>query len=95
MKDILLDATDDFDFSKGDFLTGDATGQNQKLLLGTSPGEWKESPVTGVGMEEFLDDEGPDDLFKEIREQFKMDGQVIKLLKVTPDGDIGLDAAYK
>lgn len=95
MDDILLDKDGDLDSANGDLIVGKATAQNQQLLLLTNPGEWKESPTTGVGMEEFLDDDTEDELFKEIREQFKADGQTIKQLKILPSGNIGLDADYE
>lgn len=96
MKDILLNSGGDIEIA-GDLAIGDALYQNQALILLSSPGEWKQSPTVGVGIEQFLEDE--DDmtaagLFREIREQLTADGMTVKTLKSIPGGKIGLDATY-
>lgn len=94
MKDILLDENSDLDIINGDFVAGNSDGQNQELLLATDKGEWKENPTVGVGLFGFLNDEGPQELFREIREQFTADGMTVKELRVLPDNKIGIDAKY-
>ena len=93
MNDLLLT---DFDLAilNGDLMIAEVTAQNQQLILLSSPGDWKQSPLVGVGIESFLEDDSPDALLKEIREQLVMDGQTIKQLKILKSGSVGLDASY-
>lgn len=92
MEDILLDENDDLAFSGGDFAVGNSKGQSQKLLLLTDKNEWKEFPEMGVGIARFLEDDGVEDMFREIREQFRMDGQPVKRLELLADGKIGIES---
>lgn len=94
MNDILLDTNSDLQIINGDFVCGQSDGQNQVLLLATDKGEWKENPTVGVGLFGFLEDEGPANLFSEIRAQFTADGLTINELKVLPDNKLGIDAKY-
>lgn len=94
MKDILLDENSDLQIITGDFVSGDSDGQNQELLLSTDKGEWKENPKVGVGLFAFLNDENPNALLREIREQFTSDGMTINELKILPQNKIGIDASY-
>lgn len=75
--DILL--TPDFDLAAkdGDFATGDVLTQQQALLLATGEGEWKQSQVTGVGLDAHLLDESALELFRKTRQQFKNDGLTV------------------
>ena len=79
MMDILLE-NDDLKVVHGDLVVGGSKKQQQYLLLATDKGEWKQHPRTGVGLFGFLEDENPTLLFREIREQFAMDGLTVKEL---------------
>jgi hypothetical protein len=94
MEDFLL--ADDFDLliNDGDIAVGDSSLQNQQLLLLTSPGEWKQSPTTGCGLENFLEDDSPVDMLREIREQFAADGCKIDILKSLGNGQLQIEANY-
>lgn len=94
MKDILLNKENDLEVINGDFVTGDSSGQNQKLLLLTDKGEWKQNPTVGVGVEGFLLDEDVDGLFREIRAQFTSDGMKVKAMNVLESGKLNIDANY-
>jgi len=89
VEDILLDENGDLAFLGGDFALGNSKYQSQNLLLITDKNDWKEFPEMGVGLSRFLDDEGHEDLAREIREQFRMDGQQVKKLEFY-DGKIGI-----
>lgn len=96
MKDYLLNDANDLVIKNGDFVIGDATKQNQKKLLMINKGEYKEFPNVGVGLMNFLDDEEPDELIREIRREMVKDGMTVEELKVNnDDGSIGLNASYK
>jgi len=72
--DILTDESGDLASEKGDFAVGDATQQHQRDLLVAGEGEYKQSPLVGVGIIGFIDDEGPSELVRKIRSQYIMDG---------------------
>ena len=83
-KDILLDDNFDFIFESGDFKVGDDKLQRQRLLLSTQPGDWKQHPTTGVGVQNFVEDDDISLLFREVRHQFARDG--LKIFKMNFNG---------
>lgn len=93
-KDILLD--DDYNLlaRDGDLVAGDSLIQQQALLLATGEGEWKQSPVVGVGLELFLLDESELEAFRKIRQQFKSDGLLVTRLKKQTDGNLIIEAQH-
>ncbi|MGI6341373.1 MAG: hypothetical protein ACOXZ9_10710 [Bacteroidales bacterium] len=91
--DILLNDEYDLDVSNGDFICGDALNQRQALLLGTAEGEWKQSPIAGVGLWNYLLDEDYAEVLKKIREQFKADGFVVSSL-IIEGNEIKIKANY-
>lgn len=93
MRDLLLKTDQELDIQNGDFVVGDSTLQHQNLLLMTNKGEWKESPVVGVGILGFLKDEDESGLLTEIKRQFEKDGMVVKSV-ATIDSKINIDANY-
>jgi hypothetical protein len=95
MDDILL--TDQFELVivNGMLVRGESTRQHQHLLLATNKGDWRFSPLTGVGVASFLKDEGnTGGLLPEIKAQFELDGMQVTSLKIV-DGKIVVDAKYK
>lgn len=98
MVDLLIDIENgswDLRASDGDFVLGDATKQNQGILLACAKGEIALHPTDGVGVFAFMDDEGPADLLREIRRQFTKDGMEINTLGSNPTtGEIEVDAFY-
>lgn len=94
MVDVLLDIEDNPIIRGGDFALGDVNAQNQRLLLLSDKGDWKEHPACGVGLDGWLADENPDDLYREIREQFSGDGLKVKAMKALADGKLMVDANY-
>jgi len=96
MRDILLDdTTDDLLYKNGDLVMGDPTKQHQKHLLIANKGEYKQYPTVGVGIMNFMMDENPDDMVREIRREFARDGMVVNDLKINGDGKLTIDASYK
>lgn len=94
MDDILLDTdTLDLQIVAGDFVVGDATEQNQHLLLLSNKGDYKQHPKVGVGINGFLLDEEQQDMMREIRSQFENDGMKVNKL-VYADGKLKIDAPY-
>ncbi len=73
---------------------GDATHQNQKALIEEHLGSIKHSPLTGVGIENYLDDDSPDSLLRAIRRQLVADGQSVKHLSIDNNYELKIEANY-
>lgn len=93
MNDILLNTDLDLDFVNGDLVIGDATKQNQQLLVISSKGDWKENPTIGVGAAGYLKDEDEAGLMAEIKTQFEKDGMKVSAIKVSNE-NIEVSASY-
>lgn len=102
MKGIQLDQTFDLSIrvkrdTSGRVTNGlvidDTLAQNQALIISAHKGEFKESPVVGVGISDMLLDHDPLAWRTEIREQLEIDGQTVGNVKVTTSG-ITVDARY-
>lgn len=93
--DISLDfTTDDLVFANGDFVAAESTLIHQKNLLQHGKGQYKDFPLTGVGAEEYLNDEDPNDFLQEVHRQFSKDGMRVKSVKMVT-GKLQVDAEYK
>ena len=93
-KGILLDDNSNLLISNKSMVIGDTTGQNQKNLILTEKTELKFTPMRGVGSRRFLEDHTPDNLAREIRQEFSIDGMTVKSLKIDTNGIINVDASY-
>jgi hypothetical protein len=89
--DFLLDANYNPLTANGDFVTGDNLEQQERLLLITNPGEWKQNPLIGVGIIEWINDDNISGLKAEIKRQFKADGLNTKKVEFI-NGEIYIDA---
>ena len=92
MKDILVNDDFEVQFANGDFAVGESSRQSVNLVVATSPGEWKLSPVTGVGGSSLV---GANDRFADrlLRLQLQADGFKLNYLKIGP-GAIEIDGKY-
>jgi hypothetical protein len=96
LTDILCDETGDLLCSAGDLATGVSTLQHQADLLEASEGEYKQSPTTGIGISNFLNDEDPREMIRKIRMQFDGDGILISSLSYNQvNGSFNIKAAHK
>ncbi len=95
MTDFLLDQNMDLQIANGDFVIGESTAQNQKILILSDKGTFKEIPMRGVGARRYLEDEQPDALAREIRQEFLLDGLTVNEIKIKQDGTIEVDAFYE
>jgi len=94
--DIMLDADGDLK-TEGDFEIGESTLQHQQDIIETNAGEWKEFPLCGVGIGNYLHAERPEqELQKEIGTQLLSDKMSVKKIQVQFDKNgqlqIGVDA---
>ena len=94
MKDILFATDGDIDFTGGDLHWGESTGQHMRDILLANKNEYRTSPSSTVGIQNYLGDENPDDLNKDIRVQFAKDGMEINYLKIV-NGKAQIDANYR
>lgn len=62
--------------ANGDFVTGEATRQHQTLLLKAHPGEIRDYPELGVGVQDWLLEDFTGNLAARIQQQFKADGMI-------------------
>lgn len=76
----------------GDIAIGESTLQHQTDLLLTHKGELKHTPDAGVGLAQFLLDEGEseDKVTAAITEEFERDGMVVNSI----DSEV-IDAEYR
>ncbi|SHF31934.1 hypothetical protein [Chryseobacterium vrystaatense] len=92
--DILLDENFELQFSDGDFTVGESTYEQQKTLLFADKGEMKLFPKNGVGVRRYLEHEKPEDLAREIRQEFFADGMTVHHVKIDENLEIDIDADY-
>lgn len=84
-KDFLLDADGDLAVSAdGDFVIGESSSQDIYSLLTASPGDYKQHILAGVGLDNYLLDDDPADMLREIKRQ--LDAEGIKVDKVYLNG---------
>jgi hypothetical protein len=76
---------DDLKIANGDFVVSESTAQHQSLLTRLKKGELRQFPKTGVGIDDFLLDDAPGDVFQEIQKQFEADGMVIREIDIDID----------
>ena len=85
--DIEFDSTNaDLDISTGDFTMVESTGQHQRQLLLNNQGDFKQNPLTGIGLNNYIDDEGPADLIRTTTQQLQKDGMTIVNLQSNSNG---------
>lgn len=93
--DLLLDDGLDLMFADGDLVIGEATRQHQVLLLLTSPGELREFPMRGVGLQHWLlDDAAKGDVTRRIKQEFEADGMTVQRIRYNGD-NVTTEASYE
>lgn len=74
---------------------GDVTSQNQNTILLAEKGEIKNSPLLGVGIASYLDDESPSELLREVRINLRIDGQKIRSCGFDDNGKLIIQGGYE
>ncbi len=95
MMDICLDAGYDLVFEAGDFAITEGTPQHQQQLILNNKGDFKQNPVTCVGVLNYLEDENYQELIRNISIEFARDGMNVISVKLSPNGIINTDAFYQ
>jgi len=97
MTDILLDDNLDLLIQNGDFVIGDAEEQIQQLILMASQGSFRNSPLTGVNIVQYIKSRlGPaeiDALKQKIKLQFQYDGYITVNTVINSISDIEISAS--
>lgn len=75
----------------GDIAWAESTRQHQRDILLAHAGEYRLSPGLGVGASDYLDDEGKENLKREINRQFTKDGMTVKRI----DDNLNVTAGYE
>lgn len=73
--------------------TGNTLYQNQYLILQAQKGEFKESPVLGVGIGDITNDDEITSWQRDIREQLQLDGMRVEKLNIN-ETSMELKAQY-
>lgn len=94
MKDILIDENNDLQLLAGDFEVGHSDNQQQKAILTTEKGEWKEHPEVGVGIAQMLADDLYTEVLIEIKKQLEYDGMQINNVALQEGGNLLVDGQY-
>ena len=95
MKDILIDNNNDLRLSTdGDFEVGYSDNQQQKAILTTEKGEWKEHPEVGIGIAQMLADDLYTEMLIEVKKQLEYDGMQINDVALQEGGKLLIDATY-
>ena len=95
MKDILIDNNNDLRLSTdGDFEVDYSDNQQQKAILTTEKGEWKEHPEVGVGIAQMLADDLYTKMLIEVKKQLEYDGMQINDVALQEGGKLLIDGQY-
>ncbi len=97
MQDFKLNTSRDLQIKDGDFVTGNTDQQNIELLLLSHKGAFKEHPILGVGITDYL--KSPEIISRlrlenEISNQLEFDNFSVKELDVNDLENIHIDGTY-
>lgn len=95
MQDILLDNDNDLEIVKGDFDAGLSDYQQQKLIVTTHKGEWKQYPEVGAGIIQMIADDRHTEMLIEIKKQLEYDGMQIDNVSSKEDGKLLISGFYR
>lgn len=94
MQDILLDNDNDLNFSRGDFDVGFSDLQQQKRIVVSNKGEWKQHPEVGVGIVDMIADDRYTEMLIEVKKQLEYDGMQIDDVALKENGKLFIDGTY-
>lgn len=94
MTDITQTPDGDLSLDSGDIAYTESSGQHKRDLLLAGKGHYKESPASGIGAADFLNDTEPDNFFRTVRRECSRDGMKVKNISMT-GGQLEIDAEYE
>lgn len=77
----------------GETSLGNTQPQNQALIVVSNPGEFKQHPELGVGIEGWVLDDNPGNLKAEVKRQLKSDGFAVDRVALE-QGQLVINAEY-
>lgn len=89
------DKNGDLSLVNQDIQMGESTRQHQADILMSSPGDWSDSPLTGVGGIDYINENDPSGLLRSVSQQMQKDGMKIIRVGYAIDGVIEIDAHYE
>jgi hypothetical protein len=93
--DILLDENDDLRIENGDLVVGESTMQHQRHLFLGDKGHFRNSPISGIGISNYQNDDELGELYGEIQKQFELDGQEVGEIEILRNGKIKVEGEYE
>jgi len=96
--DILFNADGDIDCAYGDFVIGESDQQHVEDILASNKGDYKQSPLVGVGIINYL--HGPisgvrrERMRADMMLQLEADGVIKPMVDVTANGEITVNGKY-
>jgi hypothetical protein len=94
MRGIILNENLSIKVANGSMAIGDTTRQNQQVLLMANKGDFKYRPMRGVGLKRFLETSRTEELAREIRSEFTIDGMTVNKIQVN-NGKLEVEASYE
>jgi len=97
--DILLNADGDLDCAYGDFVPGVSDQQHVEDILASNKGDYKQTPLVGVGIINYL--HGPlsgvrrERMRADMLLQLESDGVIKPLVNVAANGEITVNGKYQ
>jgi len=92
MIDILLNEQHDIAIANGDLVLGDARVQQQQVLLLSKKGDFKQYPTTGIGIQQYINDDEPAKMVSDVVSQFTADGILVNKVAFE-NGQLIIDAS--
>lgn len=96
--DYTNNASGDIDISSGDFTLAnpyDTTEGHKCDILMASQGDFKASPLTGVGIVDYINGENNGLMLRDISLQMQRDGIKVERIEIDNDGQILIDGQYE
>ncbi len=91
--DLLLDDDDDLLVQQGDLVLGDSLQQEVDLVVRTSQGDWRNSPLTGFGVGRRTRAVVQREAFaSELTAQLELDGMQEVAVELSPEGKLAINA---
>lgn len=94
MIDIKQTTDGDIDLSTGDIVLIEPTERHKADILLASRGDYKESPLTGVGIVEYINSENNGGLLRVVAGQMSRDGINITEVGYDANGELIINGAY-
>ena len=93
-QDFQLDDDGDLNIQNGDFVTAPSDVQHVEDIINSFIGEWKQYPILGVGLLQFLNSENPQQASTNIKQQLQSDGYSLQSVVTNIDGQGNLRVSF-